>query len=77
MWKRLFDVLGATVGLVLLAPLLLAIALWVKLDSRGPIFFVDRRIGHGHVPQTRVAPCQAATNARASSATAAALLPGL
>ena len=45
MGKRLFDVLGAAVGLVLLAPLLLGIALWIKLDSRGPVFFRQRRVG--------------------------------
>jgi len=41
--KRLFDVVLATVGLVLLAPLLLVIALLIKLDSPGPVFFLQRR----------------------------------
>ncbi|MEQ1682339.1 MAG: sugar transferase [Burkholderiaceae bacterium] len=50
MWKRVFDVSGATVGLVLLAPLLLGIALWVKLDSRGPVFFRQQRVGRFGVP---------------------------
>jgi lipopolysaccharide/colanic/teichoic acid biosynthesis glycosyltransferase len=45
MGKRLFDVLGATVGLVLLSPLLFGIALWIKLDSRGPVFFRQQRVG--------------------------------
>lgn len=45
MWKRLFDVLGAAVGLVLLSPLLIGIALWIKLDSRGPVFFRQHRVG--------------------------------
>ena len=39
------DIFGAAVGLVLLAPLLLLLALAVKLDSRGPVFFRQRRIG--------------------------------
>ena len=46
--KRLMDITGALVGSVLLAPLLGALALAVKLDSRGPLFFRQRRIGrHG------------------------------
>jgi exopolysaccharide biosynthesis polyprenyl glycosylphosphotransferase len=43
--KRSFDVLGATVGLVLLSPFLLLIALVIKLDSRGPVFFRQVRMG--------------------------------
>ncbi len=50
MWKRLFDVLGAGFGLLLLAPLLLCIALWIKLDSRGPVFFRQQRVGRFGVP---------------------------
>ncbi|MEP7056572.1 MAG: sugar transferase [Caldimonas sp.] len=48
MGKRLFDLLLASAGLVVLAPLLLAIALWIKLDSPGPVFFRQLRVGrHG------------------------------
>jgi lipopolysaccharide/colanic/teichoic acid biosynthesis glycosyltransferase len=48
MAKRLFDLLLATFGLVLLSPVLIAIALWIKLDSRGPVFFRQQRVGrHG------------------------------
>ncbi len=48
MAKRLFDLLSATLGLLLLAPLLLALALLVKLDSPGPVFFRQQRVGrHG------------------------------
>ncbi len=43
--KRLMDVVGATVSLILLAPLLTMLAAAVKLDSRGPVFFRQRRIG--------------------------------
>ena len=43
--KRLFDLLGSAVGLALLSPLLLAIALWIKLDSPGPVFFRQQRVG--------------------------------
>ncbi len=48
MLKRLMDITGAGVGLVVLSPLLAMLALAVKLDSRGPLFFRQRRIGrHG------------------------------
>jgi exopolysaccharide biosynthesis polyprenyl glycosylphosphotransferase len=43
--KRIFDVVVSALLLALLSPLLLAIALAVKLDSRGPVFFKQRRIG--------------------------------
>lgn len=49
MSKRAFDVTGAAVGLVLLAPLLLAIALWIRLDSRGPVFYRQQRVGRSGV----------------------------
>jgi len=43
--KRVVDVLGAGFGLVAIAPLLALIALAVRLDSRGPIFFRQVRVG--------------------------------
>jgi exopolysaccharide biosynthesis polyprenyl glycosylphosphotransferase len=43
--KRGFDLAGATVGLLSVAPLFAAIALAVRLDSRGPIFFRQTRVG--------------------------------
>ena len=47
--KRLFDVVVAVAGLVVLSPLLLGIAIAVKLNSRGSVFFNSRRIGEsGH-----------------------------
>jgi lipopolysaccharide/colanic/teichoic acid biosynthesis glycosyltransferase len=46
--KRLFDLLGASLALLLLSPLMLAIAATIKLDSRGPVFFRQQRVGrHG------------------------------
>ena len=45
MGKRQFDLMLAGMGLLLLAPLLLLIALWVKLDSPGPIWFRQQRVG--------------------------------
>ncbi len=50
MAKRLFDLLGAAVALLLLAPLLLAVALWIKLDSPGPVFYRQERVGRHGVP---------------------------
>ena len=43
--KRCFDLVLSAVGLVVLSPLLLAIAVWIKLDSRGPVFYAQERIG--------------------------------
>jgi lipopolysaccharide/colanic/teichoic acid biosynthesis glycosyltransferase len=43
--KRTVDLLLAVAGLVALSPLLLALAVWVKLDSRGPVFFRGWRAG--------------------------------
>lgn len=45
MAKRLLDLFGAMVGLVLFFPLLAFIAAWIKLDSAGPIFFRQERVG--------------------------------
>lgn len=46
-WKRALDVVGASVALVLLAPLMLLAAVAVKLSSRGPVLFWQRREGLG------------------------------
>ena len=50
MAKRLFDLLGATLALLLLSPLLLAAALAIKLDTRGPVFYRQQRVGRHGVP---------------------------
>ncbi len=47
MSKRLFDLVAASLGLTVLAPLLLAIAVWVRLDSPGPVFYRQQRVGRG------------------------------
>jgi len=44
--KRAFDLLGATLGIVLLLPVFAAIAMLIALDSRGPVFFLQTRVGH-------------------------------
>ena len=43
--KRLFDIIGSTLGLILLAPLLVLIAVAVKMDSKGPALFWQIRVG--------------------------------
>jgi exopolysaccharide biosynthesis polyprenyl glycosylphosphotransferase len=50
MVKRCFDLIGATLGLLLLSPLFLAIALAVRLDSPGPVFFRQVRAGRDGKP---------------------------
>jgi exopolysaccharide biosynthesis polyprenyl glycosylphosphotransferase len=48
MIKRLFDLAGSVVALVIFSPLLLVTAIAIKLDSPGPVFFRQRRVGlHG------------------------------
>jgi lipopolysaccharide/colanic/teichoic acid biosynthesis glycosyltransferase len=48
--KRLIDISVAAVGLLLLAPLFGVVALMIKLDSRGRVFFRQKRIGKGFRP---------------------------
>jgi len=45
MLKRVFDILFSLFGLVLLAPFFIVIALLVKLTSKGPVFYAQKRIG--------------------------------
>lgn len=48
MWvKRMVDLLGAGLGLLAISPLLTFIAIAIKLDSRGPVFFAQERVGQG------------------------------
>jgi len=50
MMKRLFDLVAASLGLLLLAPVLLALAAWIRLDSPGPVLFRQCRVGRNGVP---------------------------
>jgi lipopolysaccharide/colanic/teichoic acid biosynthesis glycosyltransferase len=43
--KRAIDVVGSALGLVLLSPLFLLMAIAIKLDSRGPVFYMQERVG--------------------------------
>ncbi len=49
---RTLDLVVATLAIVVFAPLLLAIALWIRLDTRGPTFFRQERLGRGMKPFT-------------------------
>lgn len=45
MLKRLFDIVASGLGLVILSPVFLAVALWIKYDSKGPVFYRQARVG--------------------------------
>ena len=47
MLKRAFDVIASGIGLIVLSPVLLALALAVRLGSPGPIFYKAARVGRG------------------------------
>ena len=49
-WKRLLDIIVSSIALVALSPLLVAIAIAIKLTSKGPVFFKHKRAGLGGVP---------------------------
>lgn len=43
--KRLFDIVASGLGLIVLSPLFLVLAIWIKLDSKGPVFYRQVRVG--------------------------------
>lgn len=43
--KRLFDIIASGLGLIALSPLFLILAIWIKLDSKGPVFYRQVRVG--------------------------------
>jgi exopolysaccharide biosynthesis polyprenyl glycosylphosphotransferase len=44
-FKRLMDIFGALIGLIFLSPLMLLVAIAIKLESPGPAFFIQERMG--------------------------------
>ncbi|MBS1791596.1 MAG: sugar transferase [Acidobacteria bacterium] len=48
--RRVLDLLLAIPAVILLLPVFVAVAIWIKLDSRGPIFFLQERVGMGGRP---------------------------
>lgn len=43
--KRLFDILASGCGLLVLSPIFIIVAIWIKLDSPGPVFYRQTRVG--------------------------------
>lgn len=43
--KRVFDIIASGLGLLILSPLFLVLAIWIKLDSAGPVFYRQVRVG--------------------------------
>ncbi len=43
--KRLFDIVASGLGLIVLSPVFAGIAIWIKADSKGPVFFRQTRVG--------------------------------
>ncbi len=43
--KRVIDFILALCGLVILSPIFIILCIWIKIDSRGPILFKQKRIG--------------------------------
>lgn len=48
--KRSFDIILSVIGLFLLFPLFVLVALFIKIDSHGPVFFRQQRVGKGFKP---------------------------
>lgn len=46
--KRIIDILVSGCGLLLLSPLFIVLAIWIKLDSEGPVFYYQVRVGRGN-----------------------------
>ena len=71
--KRAFDLVGATLGLIVVAPLFAAIVAAIRLDSRGPVFFRQTRVGrdgrHFEILKFRSMVRRRRGSARPSSAT--------
>lgn len=50
MLKRFFDIFASFIGLLLLLPLFIIISIWIKVDSSGPVFFRQTRVGRFGIP---------------------------
>lgn len=46
--KRIFDILASGLGLIVLSPLFLFVGVWIKIDSKGPVFYRQTRVGKGN-----------------------------
>lgn len=43
--KRIFDIIASACGLLLLSPIFIILAIWIKLHSEGPVFYRQVRVG--------------------------------
>ena len=50
MLKRIFDIVAAFLGLMVLLPVFVFVAIWIKSDSKGPVFFRQVRVGRFGTP---------------------------
>lgn len=46
--KRAFDIIASGLGLIVLSPLFIILAIWIKADSKGPVFYRQTRVGRGN-----------------------------
>lgn len=46
--KRIFDIVASGCGLLVLSPIFLILAIWIKWDSRGPVFYRQVRVGRNN-----------------------------
>jgi len=49
MLKRIFDITASLFGLIFLSPIFLIIIIWIKIDSKGPIFYKQERVGKDNI----------------------------
>ena len=47
--KRIFDIVASGIGLILLSPLFVILAIWIKCDSIGPVFYKEVRVGRNNM----------------------------
>jgi lipopolysaccharide/colanic/teichoic acid biosynthesis glycosyltransferase len=48
LWKRTFDILGASLLIIMLSPVFVTVAVLIKLESRGPVLYISPRVGKGY-----------------------------
>lgn len=46
---RILDFVFSTIGLILLSPFFLILTLWIKLDSKGSVFYIQKRVGKNNI----------------------------
>ena len=43
--KRILDLMISVIGLIILSPIFIILIIWIKLDSKGPVLFKQKRVG--------------------------------